>query len=182
MPLGVCAPSRVQIPLPPRRAGCHPARRSFRENSIESWVVGLWPDPPTCVLQPMTPRRPRPAWRGRIVWPSARHSKCRRGLTPPRGFESHPLRPIRIGGTPSEGSRMRYVTGTILGGLFTWILFVIARLGGPWVAVGAVGFAGLIIVSNRLARKPEQKVGQPPPEHRVISTDQDRWGGGSIWA
>jgi hypothetical protein len=31
-------------------------------------------------------------WRGRIVRSSARHSKCRRGLTPPRGFESHPLR------------------------------------------------------------------------------------------
>jgi hypothetical protein len=75
---------------------------------------------------------------------------------------------------------MRYVTWILLGGFFVWILVVLARLGSPWVPVGVVGFIVFIFLVNRFTRKPEQKAGQPPPEHRVVSTDRDRWGGGSI--
>src|SRR3989304_6970629 len=64
MPLGGYAPSRVQIPLPPRYCSL----------------------PVSQGTEYQVPRR------GRIVRSSARHSKCRRGLTPPRGFESLPLR------------------------------------------------------------------------------------------
>jgi hypothetical protein len=66
---------------------------------------------------------------------------------------------------------------SVLAGLVLW---VIAGLGSVWVSVGIVGFVGLMYLINRATRKPASKTGQPPNEHRVVSTDQDRWGGFSM--
>lgn len=60
-----------------------------------------------------------------------------------------------------------------------WVLYLIARLGNPWVSVGIVAFVGLIVLINRLTWKPPGRTGQPAAERRVISTDRDRWGGGA---
>lgn len=73
----------------------------------------------------------------------------------------------------------KYTIWAIIGGFSLWVLYVIAGLGSPWVSVGIVGFVGFIVLINRVTRRPVQKTGQPTPEHRVVTTDQDRWGGGA---
>lgn len=73
---------------------------------------------------------------------------------------------------------IRYVVWAVVAGVSAWVLYVIARLGNPWVAVGIVAFVGLIVLINRMTRRPSG-TGQPEPERRVISTDRDRWGGGA---
>ena len=73
---------------------------------------------------------------------------------------------------------MKYVAWAIIGGFSLWVLYVIAALGSAWISVAIIGFAGLIALINRVTRRPRRRTGQPSPTRRVISTDQDRWGGG----
>lgn len=73
---------------------------------------------------------------------------------------------------------LKYTIWAIAGAIALWVLYVIAGLGNPWVSVGIVGFVLLIVLINRITKKPAHKTGQPTPERRVVSTDQDRWGGG----
>ncbi len=70
-------------------------------------------------------------------------------------------------------------SGAIAGTFALWILFLFERLGTPWLPVGLVGIAGLVLALNRFTKRPVDKTGQPTPERRVISPDQDRWGGGA---
>ena len=74
----------------------------------------------------------------------------------------------------------KYLGGAIGAGVGIWILSVIASLGSWWVSIGMVALVALIVVVNRKTPGRQRRVGQPDPEHRVISTDQDRWGGGSF--
>lgn len=74
---------------------------------------------------------------------------------------------------------LRYVGLAIALALAFWVLSIIAGLGSWLVSVGVVAFVGFIVLVNRLTRRPSPKTGQPSPEHRVVSTDQDRWGGGA---
>lgn len=74
----------------------------------------------------------------------------------------------------------KYAGWAIGAGIGIWILSVIASLGSWWVSIGIVALVALIVVVNRKTRGRPQRVGQPEPGRRVISTDQDRWGGGSV--
>lgn len=73
---------------------------------------------------------------------------------------------------------LKYVGWAIVASLSAWLLFIVARLGNTWVSVGMAAFLGLIVLINRLTRKPTPKTVQLATKHREISTDQDRWGGG----
>ena len=73
--------------------------------------------------------------RDRIVRPSARHSKCRRGLPPSRGFESHSLRQALLRpGTLSQRS-----VPSILGGMAERSKAAVLKTAGPirvpWVRI-----------------------------------------------
>ena len=74
---------------------------------------------------------------------------------------------------------LKYVGWAIVLGLAIWVLSIIAGLGSWWVPLGVVAFVGFIVLVNRLTRRPSPRTGQQSPEHRVVSTDQDRWGGGA---
>lgn len=83
---------------------------------------------------------------------------------------------------PNETSYPKYlkwIGWAVAFGLAVWILSIIASLGSWWVSIGFVAFVGFIVLVNRLTRRPPPRTGQPSPEHRVVSTDQDRWGGGA---
>lgn len=74
---------------------------------------------------------------------------------------------------------LKYIGWAMVLGLAIWVLSIVAGLGSWWVSLGVVAFVGFIVLVNRLTRRPSPKTGQPSPEHRVVSTDQDRWGGGA---
>lgn len=74
---------------------------------------------------------------------------------------------------------LKYIGWAVAFGIAIWILSIIAGLGSWSVSIGIVAFVGLIVLFNRLTRRPSARTGQPSPEHRVVSTDQDRWGGGA---
>ena len=74
----------------------------------------------------------------------------------------------------------KYLGWAIGAGVGIWILSIIASLGSWWVSLGIVALVALIAVVNRKTPGRQRRVGQPDPERRVISTDQDRWGGGSF--
>lgn len=74
---------------------------------------------------------------------------------------------------------VKYISWAVAGGVSLWFLWILAGLGNIWVPIGIVGFVLFIALVNRVTRRPTQKTGQPTPQRRVISTDQDRWGGGA---
>lgn len=74
---------------------------------------------------------------------------------------------------------LKYIGWAIALGLSIWVLSIIAGLGSWWVSIGIVAFVGFIVLVNRLTARPSPRTGQPTEEHRVVSTDQDRWGGGA---
>ena len=83
---------------------------------------------------------------------------------------------------PDEMSTFRYVKyigWAIVLGVSIWVLSVLAGLGSLWVLIGFVAFVGFIVLVNRLTKRPSPRTGQPSQEHRVVSTDRDRWGGGA---
>ena len=74
---------------------------------------------------------------------------------------------------------LKYLAWAVAGGLSLLILYVVARLGSVWVSVGIGAFVLFLVWFTRSVGRRRQMTGQPSPEHRVVSNDIDRWGGGT---